>query len=236
MTDNYTALDLETTGLNPKLDKIIEIGAVKIRGGREEGYFQRLVNPGRALEEQVCKLTGINDGMLAEALDIGQVLEPLLAFIGEDILVGHRILFDYSFVKKAAVNQGHSFEKKGVDTLKLARKFLPDAESRKLEYLCGYYGIVSTAHRALEDARAASELYLKFAELYGEGREGEFEPQPLVYRTKKEVPITKPQKERLYKLLNRHKIDIECDVDKLTRNEADRLMAQILVKYGRSGF
>ena len=107
MTDNYTALDLETTGLNPKLDKIIEIGAVKIRGGREEGYFQRLVNPGRALEEQVCKLTGINDGMLAEALDIGQVLEPLLAFIGEDILVGHRILFDYSFVKKAAVNQGN---------------------------------------------------------------------------------------------------------------------------------
>ena len=67
-------------------------------------------------------------------------------------------LYGEGYVAEARQNQGHSFEKKGVDTLKLARKFLPDAESRKLEYLCGYYGIVSTAHRALAISLSASFL------------------------------------------------------------------------------
>ena len=136
MTDDYIALDLETTGLNPKLDKIIEIGAVRVRKGRTEDTFHSLVNPGRAVEERVSELTGIDDGMLAGAPDMGQLLKPLLAFIGGDILIGHRILFDYSFLKKEAVNQGVSFEKEGIDTLKLARKFLPDLESRRLAYRC----------------------------------------------------------------------------------------------------
>mgnify|MGYP001076996071 FL=1 len=63
---------------------------------------------------------------------MGQLLEPLLAFLVDDVLVGHRILFDYSFVKRETVNRGIVFERKGIDTLKLARKFLPDLESRKL--------------------------------------------------------------------------------------------------------
>lgn len=231
MTDSYTALDLETTGLNPKLDKIIEIGAVKVRRGKTADSFQSLVNPGRMLSGHVCRLTGIDDRMLADAPDIGQVLEPLLTFIGGDILVGHRILFDYSFVKKAAVNHGAAFEKKGIDTLGLARKFLPDLESRKLESLCSYYGIGHTAHRALGDAAAASDLYLKLAELFW--NEKDFAPKPLVYTVKKETPVTKSQKERLYKLLDKHKITVEYNVDKLTRNEADRIMDHILAKYGR---
>ncbi len=237
MTDDYIALDLETTGLNPKLDKIIEIGAVRVRKGRTEDTFHSLVNPGRAVEERVSELTGIDDGMLAGAPDMGQLLKPLLAFIGGDILIGHRILFDYSFLKKEAVNQGVSFEKEGIDTLKLARKFLPDLESRRLEYLCRYYGIGHLAHRALGDAQAASDLYLKLSGLFGgedgEGGKSAFKPEPLIYQVKKETPITKPQKERLYKLLDKHKITIGYEVDKLTRSEADRLMDQILAKYGR---
>lgn len=233
MTDNYTALDVETTGLNPKRDRIIEIGAVKVRDGKAVDCFQYLVNPGRVLDEHVCKLTGIDGGMLANAPEIGQLLEPLFAFIGEDVLVGHRILFDYSFVKKAAVNHNLAFERKGIDTLKLARKFLVDLESRKLEYLCSYYKIAHEAHRALGDAKAASDLYIKLAELFADGNEEDFEPQPLIYRVKKETPITKSQKERLYKLLDRHRITIEYHIDRLTRNEADRIMDEILAKHGR---
>ena len=226
MVSDYTALDLETTGLDPKRDKIIEIGAVKVRDGKVAERFQSFVDPGRALEEHVRELTGIGNGMLEGAPDMGELLEPLLAFLGDDVLVEHRILFDYSF------------EKKGIDTLKLARKFLPDLESRKLEYLCRHYGLEHTAHRALGDAQAASELYLKLAGLFyventgGEGGK-DFEPQPLVYRVKKETPITKSQKERLYKLLDKHKISMECRVEKLTRNEADRIMNQIFAAYGR---
>lgn len=237
MTDSYIALDLETTGLEPKRDKIIEIGAVRVRRGKTEAFFQSLVNPGRPVGEHVCALTGIDNRMLGSAPEMGEALEPLLAFIGEDVLVGHRILFDYSFLKKEAVNRGIPFEKKGIDTLKLARKFLPGLESRKLGDLCRYYGIVHKAHRALGDAEAASALYLKLAEQFGDAEEEEggkaFQPGPLVYRAKKETPITKRQKERLYKLVDKHRIAIECNVDRLTRNEADRIMNQILVKYGR---
>ena len=233
MTEEYTALDLETTGLNPKKDKIIEIGAVKVREGRIVDSFQCFVNPWRKLGEETRLLTGIDDGMLQDAPGIDEVLEPLIDFIGEDVLVGHRILFDYSFVKKAAVNRSLVFEKEGIDTLKLARKLLPDLESRKLGDLCNYYGIAHRAHRALADAEASSGLYQKLAELFYKGNEEAFMPRKLLFEAKKEMPVTKRQKERLYKLLDRHRITIEYQVDKLTKSEADRIMDQIVAKYGR---
>lgn len=233
MTDAYTALDLETTGLHPKMDRVIEIGAVKVREGKVVDRFQSLVNPGRILEEKICRLTGISDGMLSDAPEIDELIEPLLGFIGEDVLVGHGVLFDYSFIKRAAVNHSMVFEKMGIDTLKLARKLLPELESRRLEFLCVYYGIGHKAHRALGDAQAASDLYGKLAELFYKGHEEDFEPRPLIFQVKKESPATKHQKERLYKLLDRHKITIGYQVEKLTRNEADRIMDQILATYGR---
>ncbi len=231
MINDYVSLDLETTGLNTKNDKIIEVGAVRVRQGKVTDTFQRFVNPGRGLSETVCTLTGITEQMLESAPEIGGVLPELLKFIGGDILLGHRILFDYSFLKRAAVNQKMTFEKEGIDTLKLARKFLPDLESRKLEDLCGYYKIEHKAHRALGDAQAASDLFLKLSELFY--NEKDFKPQKLIYQAKRETPITKPQKERLYKLLDQHKINIDYDVDKLTRNEASRITDKILAKYGR---
>ncbi len=233
MIKAYTSLDLETTGLNPKRDKIIEIGAVKVRDGKAADRFQSFVNPWRKLGEDVRLLTGIDDGMLQDAPGIEEVLEPLVDFIGDDILVGHRILFDYSFLKKAAVNHSIVFEKEGIDTLKLARKLLPDLESRNLGFLCRYYGIEHKAHRALGDAEAASKLYQKLAELFYEGNEEEFMPRRLLFAAKKETPATKHQKERLYKLLDRHKIMIEYQVDKLSKSETDRIIDQILAKYGR---
>lgn len=234
MLDDYTALDIETTGLNPKLDRIIEVGAVRVRGGKVTDIYESFVNPGRVLEERICSLTGINEDMLKDAPEAGDIIVSLMDFIGEDILVGHKILFDYSFIKKTAVNSKLSFEKKGIDTLKLANRFLQELPSRKLEYLCRYYGIEHTAHRALGDARAASDLYLRLKELfYKEENAKDFAPRQLICQVKKETPITKSQKERLYKLLDKHKITIEYDADKLTRNEADRIMDKILAEYGR---
>lgn len=230
---DYISLDLETTGLNPKRDRIIEVGAVKVHKGEVAGEFQSLVNPGRELGEMVCGLTGINDEMLLDAPEIGDIIGPLLKFIGDDILVGHRVLFDYSFVKKAAVNYSLSFEKMGIDTLKLSRKLLPELESKSLESVCKYYGIEHKAHRAIGDARAASDLYQKLAGQFYQDNENEFRPKRLVYLAKKEGPVSKRQKERLYKLLDKHKLTIAYNVDKLTRNEADRIMDEILAKYGR---
>lgn len=231
--NSYVCLDLETTGLDAKKNKIIEIGAVKVVDGRMAGEMETFVNPGIKLEERIVELTGIRDEQLAGAPEIGEILPNLLAFIGEDVLLGHSVLFDYSFVKKAAVNQKLSFEKKGIDTLKIARKFLPDLESRSLGFLCSHFAIEHSAHRALADAKATVALYEKLAELFYKGNEDAFWPVPLRYQAKRETPITIPQKEQLYKLLDRHKIEVEYDIEKLTRNEASRIISQLLVKYGR---
>lgn len=228
---DFTVLDLETTGLNPKTDKIIEVGAVKVRDGVITETFETFVNPGRKLEERIISLTGITDADLKDAPSIEEILPQLIAFIGDDILVGHRILFDYSFVKKAAVNLKLSFEKQGIDTLKIARKFLPELESRRLPFLCDYYKIPLNAHRAVSDAQGAAALYLKLAAEFPD--EEAFKPLSLIYKAKKESPITKSQKEQLYRLIEKHKLVVDYEIDKLTRNEASRLADKIMLKHGR---
>lgn len=233
MINSYISIDLETTGLNPKLDKIIEIGAIKIIDGKKVDTFSAYINPGRKLEERITELTGITQKQVDEAEDITQVLPKLLEFLGDFTLLGHRILFDYSFLKKAAVNQKLSFEKKGIDTLRISRCFLPQLEHRTLEYLCQYYQIPHLAHRAFADAEATSQLYQMLAEQFYERDSRLFEPVQLVYSAKKETPATKPQKERLYRLIEQHKLSVDYDVEKLTRSEASRYTDKIYEKYGR---
>ena len=94
--DSYIALDLETTGLNPKQDKIIEIGAVRVENGQETGRFHMMLNPHRELEERITELTGITGDMLKDASDIVDILAEFLDFCGELPLLGHHVIFDYS--------------------------------------------------------------------------------------------------------------------------------------------
>ena len=226
MTNSYVSIDLETTGLNPKTDKIIEIGAVKVRDGVVQETFSTLIHPGRKLEERVTELTGINDAMLVDAPDLSEILPGLLEFLEELPLLGHRILFDFSFLKKAAVNQKLSFEKEGIDTLKIARRYLTGLEHKTLESLCAHYQIPHNAHRAMGDALATHQLYQILARDYY-NEEGLFRPVKLVYQVKKDTPITKAQKERLYRLLEQHGMQLDVDVDSLSRSEADRTIDRI---------
>ena len=159
MMDSYVSIDLETTGLNPRTDKIIEIGGVKVLDGKVSATFSALVNPGRKLERQITELTGLRDEDLTEAPFIGEVLPELLAFLEELPLLGHSVLFDFSFLKKAAADEKLVFEKQAVDTLQIARKYLRTLESRRLDALCEYYGIPHHAHRALGDAEATDALW-----------------------------------------------------------------------------
>lgn len=237
MTDSFTCIDLETTGLNPKTDKIIEIGVVKVENGAVAREWNTLVNPGRKLDRRIVELTGISDDRLTDAPPIEEALRTLLEIAGEDVLLGHSILFDYSFVKKAAVDQRLVFEKEGIDTLKIARRYLPELESRSLPYLCRHYGIPHNAHRAADDARATVQLYYKLAEQFYAQAEAEgggiFRPKKLCYQAKRDTPATIPQKEQLYRLAERHKLILDYDVEKLTRSEASRRIDRILAEYGR---
>ncbi|MDE6406874.1 MAG: ribonuclease H-like domain-containing protein [Lachnospiraceae bacterium] len=238
MTDSYVCIDLETTGLDPKRDKIIEIGAVRVERGEITETWETFVNPGQKLSERIVELTGIHDRDLSRANPIGDLLPGLFAFLGEDVLLGHSILFDFSFLKKAAVNERLVFERQGIDTLKIARKYLKDLESRSLGALCKHYGISHSAHRALGDACATNALYRKLAEEFYEkeeaaGEKSLFQPKPLIYRAKRDTPLTAAQKEQLYKLLDRHKLIVDYKVENLTRSEASRKIDQILAAYGR---
>lgn len=233
MIDTYVCIDLETTGLNPKSDKIIEIGAVKIIGGKQEGSYSSFVNPGRKLEERIVELTGIRDEDLASAPDIGEILPEIMDFLGELPLLGHSILFDYSFLKKAAVDRKLNFEKMGIDTLKIARKYLVSLEHRNLDYLCDYYHIPHHAHRAMADAQATCELYRALGEQFYAEEEALFCPAPLIFRVKRDTPATARQKELLYRLMQQHKITVDVDVEKLSRSEASRFTDKIFSEYGR---
>ena len=228
---DFICIDLETTGLNPKRDRIIEIGAVKVRNGQIVDTFQQLINPKQQLEERVEILTGISSKELEGQQTIQEVLPSLREFLGEDVLLGHRVLFDYSFLKRAFTNEKISFERKGIDTLKLARQFVTDTESKKLESLCKHYGIAHQAHRALGDALATVELYQKLVESYY--NEEAFMPKPLEFKVKKESPITKAQKERLTLLVAKYNLTPKCEISSMTRNEASRYVDQILAIYGR---
>ena len=233
--NSYVCVDIETTGLNPKTDRIIEIGAVFMEDGICKGTFETLINPGRRLTEKIIKLTGITDTDLLNAPKMSIVLPEFLDFMKEATLLGHSILFDYSFLKRACVNHKYELERKGIDTLKIARKYLPDLESRSLNCLCQYYHIPHQAHRALEDAKATCILFNKMRDDFGNREDAGqyFTPYPLLYKVKREQPANPRQKERLYKLINKHKLIVDYDLDDLTRNEASRYTDQILAKFGR---
>lgn len=232
--DSFVCIDLETTGLNPKSDKIIEIGALKVRNGFVEDRYETFVNPGRSLEEITISITGIQEKDLKKAPEIGTIIGDFIDFTEDLPLLGHSVLFDYSFIKKAAVNHNFSFERNGIDTLRIARAYLTQLPSKNLGQLCQFYNIDHNAHRAMGDVEATYKLYLKLLQEF-EGKDENllFQPKPLNYQVKKESPITRAQKERLYLLIERHKIETEYQIDKLTKNEASRYTDQILAKYGR---
>lgn len=231
MLEDYTVLDLETTGLDPKKEKIIEIGAARIRGGKVAATYRTMLQPGRELPSRITELTGITPQMLQGQPYIEEVLPAFMEFLGDDVLMGHRVLFDYSFAKRAAVNAGLPFEKRGVDTLKLARICLPELPSKRLSDLCVRFGIVSHAHRALNDALAAHELYQRLCA--GFRQAADCEPEPLHYAVKKEGPITPAQKQRLKRMEAYYRITLPYEIDRLTKNEASRIMDKLVLTYGK---
>lgn len=233
-SEKYISVDLETTGLNPKSDKIIEIGAIKVENGEIVDSFETLINPGRKLEQRIIDLTGIKDADLENASYIEEAFEQFVCFLGDYPLLGHSVLFDYSFLKKEAANEKRQFEKVGIDTLKIARKYLDKLEHRNLGFLCEYYDIPISAHRALEDAVATHKLYENLIKDFYKADEPDdiFRPSKLLYKVKRDTPATKAQKERLVRLLDMYKVDLGYDIDRMTRSEASRETDKLLATYG----
>jgi DNA polymerase-3 subunit epsilon len=234
MNDSYIVFDIETTGLQPKTDRIIEIGAVKVKKHEIIDTFSILIDAKIELPPYITALTGINNEMLKGAKGTEESVTEFIDFCEDYILMGHNVIFDYSFVKRFAANHKLPFEKKGIDTLKIARKLLPNLEKKNLGYLCDYYKIKQVKkHRALEDATATKQLYDCMLKQFGESHSKEFAPYELIYQVKRESPITDAQKGYLKDLMKYHKIELDVEIDTLTKNEASRRIDYIILQHGR---
>jgi ATP-dependent DNA helicase DinG len=153
---SIVALDIETTGLDPQTDAILEIGAVRFDGSRVEDEWSTLINPGRHIPEFITGLTGISDEMVRQAPKIREVLDELAAFIGDLPILGHNIQFDLSFFKKYNL----FLLNERIDTYELAAVLLPSASRYNLGALGQALGIpLPATHRALDDARVTHGVY-----------------------------------------------------------------------------
>ena len=161
-TPDYVIFDLETTGISPNYDEVIEISALKVKGGEVVDEFNTLVNPGRKIPFGATKVNGITNAMVAEAPAFSHVLEEFLDFAEGLVLVGHNIArFDMKFIWRDAEQYfGEIPQNNYVDTLQVARKHLPKMEHHRLVDLAEHYGISSEgAHRALNDCYMNQKVY-----------------------------------------------------------------------------
>lgn len=155
---SIVALDLETTGLDPQKDAILEIGAVRFNGHRIEDEFSMLVNPRRPIPAFISQLTHITDEMVRNAPRLNEVLPELDAFVGDAPIVGHNVRFDLSFLQR----EGLFYNNDSLDTYELAGVLLPTATRYNLGALAQSMGIMpGDAHRALADARMTQALLLR---------------------------------------------------------------------------
>ena len=222
------SIDLETTGINPEHNRIIEIGAIRVETGE---VFHTLVNPKMPLREKTIEITGITAELLQDAISEEDAIKGLVEFLKEDIiLLGHNISFDHSFLVLAMKRCGYEVPQFfGIDTLNLSRMICPELPKKTLEAMCEHFGIVNEcAHRALEDSKATIQLYecLK-------AKGGEIVPTLLSFQPKKQEPMTKKQVSFLTAILSYHHLEGKYQTEGMTKSEASRLIDQLLFTYGR---
>ena len=156
------ALDIETTGLDPQKDAILEIGAVRFNGKRVEAEWETLLNPGRRIPPFITQLTGITNQMVAQAPPLQDVLAVLKDFVGDDPILGHNVGFDLAFLRRYG-----AFELNDeIDTYEMAAILLPGAGRYNLAALAHLLLVpLQAKHRALEDALVTHGIYLRLHEM-----------------------------------------------------------------------
>lgn len=156
----FVVLDVETTGLSASRHRVIEVGAYIIQGAETKGVFQKLINPGRRIPDFITQFTGISQEMVIKAPKAAQVLPELLTFIGRRPIVGHNVGFDLGFLGYEAERGQWFFPTDGIDTIMMARRFLPGLRRPKLDALAKRLGVqIRERHRALGDAETTAEVF-----------------------------------------------------------------------------
>ena len=156
-------IDFETTGMSPERgERITEVGAVLVEGGRIAARFQSLANAGVPVPPFIRQLTGITDAMLAAAPPVAEVMAGLAAFVGTHTLAAHNASFDRRFLDAELARIGRTRTQPVLCTVLLSRRLLPQAPSHSLGPLVRWLGLPSSGvyHRALADAEMTAHLWL----------------------------------------------------------------------------
>lgn len=187
--NNYTVIDIETTGLDPYFNEIIEVSAIKIRDNKVVDEYTSLIKPRsysyvqeddetddyviienekvQYIDEYISELTGISNKMLDVAPDILEVLPTFKKFINDDILIGHNVNFDINFLYDNFIEfMNEPLSNNFIDTLRIARKLLPELKHHRLDDLITYFSKeIRNEHRALNDCKITNEIYIDLSNL-----------------------------------------------------------------------
>lgn len=166
--DTIIVLDTETTGLDHKCEKLIEIAAVKMKNGEVIETFSSLVNPQKPIRYSSFLIHNISEEMVQDAPNIEEVLPKFLKFVGDHAFVAHNAIFDYSFINEAMkATYGKRFLNHRIDTFEMYRSVFPDEGSHGLNALLRRFGFnEDVVHRALDDAMCLAKVYPRLRSLY----------------------------------------------------------------------
>ncbi len=212
--DEFIVFDIETTGLSPVNCKIIEIGAVKIKGGRVLERYNTFVDPECEIPPEIVELTGIDDSMVKGERKIDVVLPEFLEFVGDRLLIAHNADFDTGFIRAAAKELDIPFNSPYLDTVALSRYLNTELKSHKLDVLAKHYKLGNfNHHRACDDAEMLAHIFFKMAEQlvsldvksFGDlSNEMSTKTNPLMLKTYHQIILVKNKVglKNLYKLIS----------------------------------
>ena len=242
--EEYVAFDLETTGLSAAKDRIIEIGAVVMKNGKEIDRFQTFVDPGSKLSQEIVDLTGITDDLLVGAPKIEEILPKFLDFVGNRVMVAHNAKFDTGFIRNACERLGHKYQLTCADTLVLAQQLMPDLSRFKLDVVAKALNLPNfNHHRAADDANICGLIFGKFvdmlkdrglttlqsasAELLREKSKGAIfskKPQHIILLAKNQMGLR-----NLYHLLSNANLEYFRKVPRMPKSELMELREGIII-------
>ncbi|MFY9548563.1 PolC-type DNA polymerase III [Miniphocaeibacter sp.] len=160
--EEFVVFDIETTGFSRINDKIIEIGAVKVKKNKIVEKYNQLINPNITIPEKIIELTGITNSMVAHEPNIDKVLPEFMDFVGNSTLVAHNADFDVGFIRENCRLQNIQFENAYIDTVALSRSVFPELKKHKLNVIAKHLNIsLENHHRACDDAQATAEIFLE---------------------------------------------------------------------------
>lgn len=159
--NTFVAIDVETTGLSPVANELIEVSAIKYDGNKKIDTFSTLIKPKVRIPYYITNITGITNDMVEEAPEVEEVMPELIEFVGDLPIVAHNANFDYKFIQNYSNN---SFTKnKVIDTVPIGRRLYPSLPNHKLGTIAKHIGITEDGfHRAEFDCECCAKIYMEY--------------------------------------------------------------------------